>query len=171
MNSNKGGRAPDVLLLINGLFFLLMGFMDLGRDQFGVGLGFGVGVPLCAVYLWRKLRRIRGKGVKIGRTTGLLFGFSLFFLMLGLTGITDDREAVLVGFVPGVPLTALYLWHRIREYRSYDRQPEVPAAVEVMPLRVAPPAGEKTVPVTICPHCGAPGRGTVCEYCGMAKTE
>ena len=169
MKINASVKVLNVLLLCHAIFYLLMGCMDLGENLLGTLLGFGTGLPLAAVYIWRKLRQSRGKSVETGLGTILLFLGALFFLMVGLTGVPDDKDTILVGFVPGVPLAALYLWRRIREYRDLDAQKAAAPAPEIFPDRAAAPAREKEIPVTVCPHCGAPGKGEICPYCGMAK--
>ena len=54
-------KLGNSLLVVWGLFFLIMGATDIGQDRFGVILGFGVGVPLLAVYLLRKRRELRAR--------------------------------------------------------------------------------------------------------------
>ena len=54
-------KLGNILLVVWGLFFLIMGATDIGQDRFGVILGFGVGVPLLAVYLLRKRRELRAR--------------------------------------------------------------------------------------------------------------
>ncbi len=171
MRDNNEGRGQNIALLVTAIFFLLMGSMDIGEDLFGVCLGFGTGIPLAAVYLWRKLRLARGKSVRIKGGTLALFLTALFFVMIGIAGIAKDKDSALVGLVPGLPLAAVYLWRRIREYRDLDAQKDAAPAPEIYPDRAAAPAPtrEKEVPVTVCPHCGAPSKGEICSYCGMAK--
>lgn len=174
MRDNKEGKGLNVALLVCAIFFLLMGCMDIGDDLFGVFLGFGTGIPLAAVYLWRKRRLARGKSVQISGGTLALFLAALFFIMIGITGVTKDKDTVLVGLVPGLPLAVLYLLRRIREYRDLDAPKTaapapVPTPVPTASVQPSAPTREKEVPVTVCPHCGAPGKGDICAYCGMAK--
>ena len=83
MKTNVIDKVLNILLLVGGLFFLLIGCVELGDDPGGVFVGFGTGLPLAAVYVWRKLRQSRGKSVKTGLGTILLFLAALFFLMIG----------------------------------------------------------------------------------------
>lgn len=172
MKTNVIDKVLNILLLVGGLFFLLIGCVELGDDPGGVFLGFGTGLPLAAVYVWRKLRQSRGKSVKTGLGTILLFLAALFFLMIGSIGIPDGEEAARLVLVPGLPLAALYLWRRIRELRELDAQKAAVPAQEINPDRGVEPArasAKEEVPVTVCPHCGAPGKGEICSYCGMTK--
>ena len=178
MRDNREGKGLNVTLLVCAIFFLTMGCTDIGDDLFGVLLGFSTAIPLAAVYIWRKLRLGQGKSVQVKGGTIALFIVALFFLMMGITGFTKDKETVLIGLVPGIPLAALYLWRRVREYRDLDAQKKAAPVPEIFPQepqrveRPAPapaPEREKPVPVTVCPHCGAPGKGDICPYCGMAK--
>lgn len=172
MKINASVKVLNGLLLANGLLFLLMGCMKLGEDLDQTLLGFGLGLPLAAAYIWRKIRQHRGKSVLIGLGTILLFLGALLFLVMGITSIPDGNDTVRLGFVLGVPLAALYLWRRIRELRELDAQKAAVPAQEINPDRGAEPApasAKEEVPVTVCPHCGAPSKGEVCSYCGMTK--
>ena len=172
MKISVSDKVLNVLLAASGLFFLLMGCMKLGEDLFGTLLGFGYALPVAAVYIWRKIRQHRGKSVLIGLGTILLFLAALFFVMIGIAGLAKDKDSALVGLVPGLPLAAVYLWRRIREYRDLDAQKAAAPAQGTDPDRGAEPvpaSAKEEVPVTVCPHCGAPSKGEVCSYCGMTK--
>ena len=105
-----GNKLLNIFLVVNGFFFLVMGFTDIGQDPFGVKLGFSVGIPFLGIYLYRRLRARRA------------------------------REAAAA------------------------------AAEQKRTAAARRETGERSgALVTICPHCGAPGRGSVCEYCGMSK--
>ncbi len=163
MERKTKGKALDIVLAACGIFFLAMGLMDLGTDLFGTLLGLGAGLPLLLVFLWRMIRESRGKSVAIRLGDILLFCLAMFFLTLGIAGIASNRQSVILGLSVGIPVGALYLWRRIREYREADAEEEAeekPAA----PVRV-----KAEPPMTVCPHCGAPAQAEVCPYCGLSK--
>ena len=167
-------KPLDLVLVIVAAFFLLMGIVDLGKDSFGTALGFGTAIPLAIVYFWRKRREARGLSVKIRGGTVALFVAALFFLVMGLTELAQGGKDLAYGLVPGLLFAAAY-WTRRRRELSPTAE-DVPEPVSVRPppaaARPASPAPERTptpVPVTVCPHCGAPGKGDICEYCGMSK--
>lgn len=169
----NNGRWLDPVLVITAVLFLLMGLSDLGKDPFGVALGLGTAIPLAAVYVWRKLREARGLSVGVGVLSVALFSLALFFLVLGITELACGGSDAAYGFVPGLLLTAAYAAHRRRELRAAEASPakqrEEPAYPPVRPASPAAEAVPAQIPVTVCPHCGAPGKGDVCEYCGMSK--
>ena len=86
-----------------------------------------------------------------------LFCAALFFLVMGISGFASSRDTILLGLSVGVPLGAIYLWRRIREYREAEEK----AAEQTK--------AEPEEPMTVCPHCGAPAKGSVCPYCGLSK--
>ena len=158
MKRNPVEKGLDIILAACGIFFLAMGVTDLGKDLFGVLLGFGTALPLALVYTWRKVRESRGKPVGIRAGNLVLFCAALFFLVMGVSGFASNRDTILTGLSVGVPLGAIYL-----EYREAEAREEEAAA--------APTKAEPEQPMTICPHCGAPAKGSVCPYCGLSKKQ
>ena len=57
MKTDKRQMWLDIILLVLGLFFLAMGCAELGEDDFGAILGFGMGLPMLGSYVWRKISR------------------------------------------------------------------------------------------------------------------
>lgn len=170
----KQGRRLDLVLVVSAAFFLMMGISSVSGDAFGAILGFGTAIPLAIVYFWRKRREARGLSVKIRGGTVALFVAALFFLVMGLTELAQGGKDLAYGLVPGLLFAAAY-WTRRRRELSPTAE-DVPEPVDLRPppaaARPASPAPERTptpVPVTVCPHCGAPGKGDICEYCGMSK--
>lgn len=161
MKRNAVEKGLDITLAACGIFFLAMGVTDLGKDLFGVLLGFGTALPLALVYTWRKVREARGKPVGIRAGDLALFCVALFFLVMGVSGFASNRDTILTGLSVGVPLGAIYLWRRIREYREAEARAEEKAT--------APTKAEPEQAMTVCPHCGAPAKGSVCPYCGLSK--
>jgi hypothetical protein len=162
MKRNPVEKGLDITLAACGIFFLAMGATDLGKDLFGVLLGFGTALPLALVYAWRKIRESRGKSVHIRAGNLALFCIALFFLVMGVSGFASNRDTILLGLSVGVPLGAIYLWRRILEYREADAQADEKAAA---------PDGAPEQAMTVCPHCGAPTKGGVCPYCGLDKKQ
>ena len=169
----RAGKALDWILLIFAAFFLIMGITALGDDAFSVVLGFGTAIPLAAVYAWRKTREARGQSVAIRGGTVALFIAALFFLVMGATELLNPSSDAAYGLIPGLLLAWAYVSRRRKELhsakaaRTQQAKKEEPAAgsPSSSPAKKSP----RPVPVTVCPHCGAPGRGNVCEYCGMSK--
>ena len=60
-------KLGNILLVVWGVFFLIMGATDIGQDRFGVILGFGVGIPLLAVYILRKRKELRARARRQSR--------------------------------------------------------------------------------------------------------
>ena len=167
----KSEKILDLLLILFTALFLLVCLTSLGDDPFGILLGFGTATPLAAVFFWRKRREARGKSVKIGVLTLLLFIMTMLFWVVCLTALADGGEDLAIGLVPWLILGAAYVLRRRREIRGADAILE-PVSVQPAPVHPAPSPVKKAsppVPVTVCPHCGAPGKGDVCEYCGMSK--
>ena len=168
-----GKKLLDLLLVLFAGLFLMVGLISLGDDSFGILLGFGTALPLAAVFFWRKRREARGQSVKIGWLTLALFIMALFFFVVFLTALGDGSEDFIYGLVPGLILGAAYVVRRRRELRTEDAVLEPvsvrPSAAPTKTTPPAPSAQPAAVPVTVCPHCGAPGKGDVCEYCGMSK--
>ena len=166
-------KTLDLLLALFAVLFLLVGVTALGDDASGFLLGFGTAIPLAAVFFWRKRREARGQSVKIGILTLLLFMMALLFWVVCLTALADGGEDLAIGLVPGLILGAAYVVRRRKEIRAADTVLEpVDLRPSAAPVKAAPPAPSPrpaAVPVTVCPHCGAPGKGDVCEYCGMSK--
>ena len=166
-------KTLDLLLALFAVLFLLVGLTALGDDASGILLGFGTAIPLAAVYFLRKRREARGKSVKIGVLTLTLFLLALLFWVVCLTALADGGEDLALGLVPGLILGAAYVVRRRKELRAADTVLEpVDLRPSFSPVKAAPPAPPTqpaAIPVTVCPHCGAPGKGDVCEYCGMSK--
>ena len=171
MNALKD-KTLDLLLVLFAALFLMVGVTSLGEDAFGVLLGFGTAIPLAAVYFLRKRREALGLSVKIGGLTLVLFLMALLFWVVCLTALADGGQDLPYGLVPALILGAAYVVRRRRELRRADAAPKpvsarpAQAAEESAPAPSPKPAA---VPVTVCPHCGAPGKGDICEYCGMSK--
>lgn len=166
-------KTLDLLLALFAVLFLLVGVTALGDDASGILLGFGTAIPLAAVFFWRKRREARGQSVKTGVLTLLLFIMTMLFWIVCLTALADGGEDLAIGLVPGLILGAAYVLRRRRELRAEDTVLEPvdlrPSAAPTKPTPPAPSTQPAVVPVTVCPHCGAPGKGDVCEYCGMSK--
>ncbi len=166
-------KTLDLLLILFAVLFLLVGLTSLGDDAYGILLGFGTALPLAAVFFWRKRREARGQSVKLGGLTLLLFIMTLLFWVVCLSALAEGGEDLAYGLVPGLLLGAAYVVRRRRELRAADSVLEPvdlrPASAPTRPAAPAPSARPAVVPVTVCPHCGAPGKGDVCEYCGMSK--
>lgn len=170
----KQGRRLDLVLVVSAAFFLMMGISSVSGDAFGAILGFGTAIPLAIVYFWRKRREARGLSVQIRGGTVALFIAALFFLVMALTELPQGGEGLAFGLVPGLLFAAAYWMRRRKELSptAEDLPDPVdlrPAPAPAKPAAPAPSARPAVVPVTVCPHCGAPGKGDVCEYCGMSK--
>ena len=166
-------KTLDLLLVLFAALFLMVGVTSLGEDAFGVLLGFGTVIPLAAIYFLRKRREALGLSVKIGGLTLVLFLMALLFWVVCLTALSDGGQDLPYGLVPALILGAAYVVRRRRELRAADTVLE-PVSVRPSPApeKAAAPAPSPkpaAVPVTVCPHCGAPGKGDICEYCGMSK--
>ena len=169
-------KTLDLLLVLFAALFLLVGLTSLGDDAAGILLGFGTAIPLAAVYFWRKRREARGQSVKIRCLTLLLFLMALLFWVVCLIALADGGEDLAIGLVPGLILGAAYVLRRRKELRTANAVHEPvtlrPASAQSKPASAQPSPVKRTprqVPVTVCPHCGAPGKGDICEYCGMSK--
>ena len=166
-------KTLDLLLALFAVLFLLVGVTALGDDASGILLGFGTAIPLAAVFFWRKRREARGQSVNLGVLTLLLFLMTMLFWVVCLTALAEGGEDLAIGLVPWLILGAAYVLRRRRELRAADTVLE-PVSVRPSPApeKAASPAPSPrpaAVPVTVCPHCGAPGKGDICEYCGMSK--
>ena len=165
-------KTLDLLLVLFAALFLMVGVTSLGEDAFGVLLGFGTVIPLAAVYFLRKRREALGLSVKIGGLTLVLFLMALLFWVVCLTALADGGQDLPYGLVPALILGAAYVVRRRRELRRADAAPEPVSARPAQAAEGSAPAPSPkpaAVPVTVCPHCGAPGKGDICEYCGMSK--
>ena len=176
MENNRRQRGLDITLLVLGLFFLAMGCTDIGEDQFGVILGFGMGLPMLGSYVWRKISRRNGKFSPAGWGCIALYVIGLFFLVMALAGLAsgDGTEAIL-GLVFGGALAAVYVLRRreeLRKARAAEAEMQSRAQMQNMAVRIERPQTQQAsaqTALTICPHCGAPAKEKICPYCGMEK--
>lgn len=163
----------DIIIAVIGWFFLFMALTQAGKDAFGFRLGLVVFLSLAALYLWRKIREIRHKSVRTNWVNIVLFAAGVFFLGMGVTDIGKESFGVKLGFGLAVPLLLCFLWRKIRDVKRLDAGEETSAwgIGQSDPVRTVPRPGAEAeqAPMTICPHCGAPGRGNVCSYCGLSK--
>ena len=175
MQIDRRQKWLDITLLVLGLFFLIMGGSDIGEDDLGVMLGFGMGLPMVGVYLWRAISRRKGKFAPAGWVCIMLMAAAMFFLMLLLGGINNGQLALsLFSLVFGGALAAAYVLRRREELRKAREEAETLARAEKQRVYVnQEQAGQRQAPkptaLTICPHCGAPAKEKICPYCGMEK--
>lgn len=174
MQRDKQTVILDAIIAVIGGFFLLMALLEAGRDEFGFRLGLVVGLCLAALLVWRKIREKRGKSVRTGGINMLLFALAVFFLTMGVTDVGRDSFGAKLGFGLGVPLALYYLWRKRRDAKKADAQElaerQTPQSESSGAVSRSGAQAEE-IPLTICPHCGAPGKGEVCQYCGMSKKE
>ena len=179
MGEEKRQRGLDITLLVLGLLFLAMGWTDLAEDDFGVALGFGVGLSLLGAYIWRRIMRRKGRFAPAGWGCIALFAAALFFLMMTLAGlVSGDETGTIIGLVFGGALAALYVLRRreeLRRAKAAEAERQNQTQVQNMAVNAEPsrqrqaPQAPKQAALTICPHCGAPAKEKVCPYCGMEK--
>lgn len=173
MGEEKRQRGLDITLLVLGLFFLAMGLTDITEDDFGVVLGFGVGLSLLGAYIWRRIMRRKGRFAPAGWGCIALFAAALFFLMMTLEGlVSGDETGTIIGLVFGGALAALYVLRRreeLRRARAAEAERQSMARVQTAAMRVERPQTPAQTGLTICPHCGAPAKEKICPYCGMEK--
>ena len=121
------------------------------------------GLLLLFLYFRAELRRKESRRVGIP-----IVCICLFFGGMGLSDIGKDPFGVALGVGTAAPLL-LDILLRLRS-RKYPEPQETRASqlrnnTNPQPQPKYEPKPEPR-PVKICPHCGAPGRGDTCEYCG-----
>ena len=173
---NDKQKWLDIVLLVPGLFFLVMGCTDLGEDAFGAVLGFGMGLPMLGAFLWRRVCRRKGSFAQEGWVCIALFAAVLFFLMLVLGGLNNGQGALVIfSLVFGAGLTAAYVLRRreeLQKAREAEAERQSRAQMQNMAVRIERPQTQQVsaqTALTICPHCGAPAKEKICPYCGMEK--
>ena len=178
MKTDKRQMWLDIILLVLGLFFLAMGCAELGEDDFGAILGFGMGLPMLGAFIWRLIGRKKGSFAPAGWLCILLFAVALFFLVMGVSSLGDDAAGASLGLVFGLALAALYVLRRreeLRKARAAGAERQAPVQVQNMTANAEParqnraPQAPRQEALTICPHCGAPCKEKICPYCGMEK--
>ncbi len=179
MEINRKQRALDIVLLVLGLFFLTMGCTDIGADVFGVVLGFGMGLPMLGLYIWRKVSRKEGKFAPAGWVSIVACATALFFLVMGIAGLASgEGTQAIFGLVFGGALAAAYGLRRreeLRKARETEGERKELAQKQNVTVKMAQPQQRQKpqapaqTALTICPHCGAPAKEKICPYCGMEK--
>ena len=174
MQKDRKQKWLDITLLVLGLFFLAMGCTEIGEDEFGAILGFGMGLPMLGAYIWRVRGRKKGSFAPTGWLCILLFAVALFFLVMGVSSLGDDATGASIGLVFGLALAAVYVMRRREELRragEAEAQRQIQAQKQNVTVRSErpQPAPPQQTALTICPHCGAPAKEKICPYCGMEK--
>jgi len=103
----------------------------------------------------------QGSGRRTGKrrrwASALRIIFGVVFVMVFFDQIGTDATTAFTGLAFGAALLIWQFWPWIKKARNRSRrQAEVKKAAEA--------EAEK---VKVCPHCGAPGSGSTCTYCGM----
>jgi len=87
----------------------------------------------------------------------LRIAFGVLFFMVFFDEIGSDPSTAFTSLIFGAALLIWQFWPWIKKAFAKSRQQaEVKRAVAA--------EAEK---VKVCPHCGAPGTGSTCTYCGM----
>ena len=152
-------RKSFLVLGIIALTFGVTGMTDIdeGSDLVFSLIFTVVALVLLARYFRAALRRTAPKRVTIP-----LVCVCLFFGGMGLADIGKDPFGVALGLAVALPLL-LEILLRLRNRKFPEPIERKAPQVRYDPKPEPQPAPR---PVKICPHCGAPGRGDTCEYCG-----
>ena len=119
------------------------------------------GLLLLFLYFRAELRRKESRRVGIP-----IVCICLFFGGMGLSDIGEDPFGVALGIGTAAPLLLdILLRLRSRKYPAQEKTQTARMRTYPEPQPQPEPKPEPQ-PVKICPHCGAPGRGDICEYCG-----
>ncbi len=152
-------RKSFLVLGIIALTFGATGMTDIDESS---GLVFSLvftvaALVLLVLYFRAALRRTTPKRITIP-----LVCVCLFFGGMGLSDIGKDPFGVALGLAVALPLLLeILLRLRSRKFPEPIERKAAPVRYESKPE--PQPAAR---PVKICPNCGAPGRGDICEYCG-----
>ena len=127
----------------------------------------GLGGPVCSECLSRqgvqRSSRVRlqpGVGGTIAKCA-----VGLVFLVTALT--MDDAGGMGVGIVMGLALIAWGVWPWLRMLAAKNRAEKESAAADARWRAELRAREERALNERkICPACGAPTKGRVCEYCG-----
>ncbi|MBR0354893.1 MAG: hypothetical protein IJK35_05945 [Oscillospiraceae bacterium] len=109
-----------------------------------------------------------GKRPSVGGTIAkIAFGIMFIGVSGGDPGESDRISFIVVSITVGLALIAwgLLPWLRVWREEKRRRLAEERQREEAARLRAERKAEKENEP-KVCPNCGAPGRGRVCEYCG-----
>jgi hypothetical protein len=115
-------------------------------------------------------RRPENKRPSVGGAIAkIAFGVMFIGVSFGAPGEADRASFLVVSLALGLAMIAwgLLPWLRIWREEKRRRLAEERQRAEAARLRAERKAEKENEP-KICPNCGAPGRGRVCEYCGSA---
>ena len=145
---NEPGMRRRKSLAVAGVFAFFQALMPMAG---------WICVHTIVLYFRAALRRTTPKRITIP-----LVCVCLFFGGMGLSDIGKDPFGVALGLAVALPLLLeILLRLRSRKFPEPIERKAAPVRYESKPEPQPAPR-----PVKICPHCGAPGRGDICEYCG-----
>ena len=165
----KPSLLANAVKVFVGLLFIIMAF-DMDDDTIAVSIVLGLAFLAWAILPYRRLKlemkeaqagklsaiKRPGLGVMIVKAT-----FAAMFIIMAFD--MDDLSSVLISLL----LSAVIIFWAVFPFLKYRQDIRALEDTTAISENTSSDRSSRTIGHRICPHCGAPMSGNICEYCGM----